>query len=178
VFAKKLLNRLIYGVIAIQTLLLLIDGFPIGLSALSIASHVIYAQNLRRFPIVKLTDPLFLLSCGTCPSQLPPATNHAAATSILTKHSSRNRKPLPLVPPLQRALDLAKLILQLPLRPPRYPLLHRNRLLLRPLCVACAVRAVRLAERGRERAAIHGLRVRHWRRQQLHFVWHGAERVC
>ncbi|KAF3034677.1 erv26 super protein [Didymella heteroderae] len=63
VFAKKLLTRLIYGVIAIQTLLLLVDGFPIGLSALSIASHVIYAQNLRRFPIVKLTDPLFLLSC-------------------------------------------------------------------------------------------------------------------
>jgi len=64
VFAKKLLNRLIYGVIGVQTLLLLVDGFPIALSALSIASHVIYAQNLRRFPIVKLTDPLFLLSCG------------------------------------------------------------------------------------------------------------------
>lgn len=63
-FAKKLLNRLIYGVIGVQTLLLLVDGFPIALSALSIASHVIYAQNLRRFPIVKLTDPLFLLSCG------------------------------------------------------------------------------------------------------------------
>lgn len=66
VFAKKLLNRLIYGVIGLQTLLLLVDGFPIGLSALSIVSHVIYAQNLRRFPIVKLTDPLFLLSCGMC----------------------------------------------------------------------------------------------------------------
>ncbi|KAF1929507.1 DUF396-domain-containing protein [Didymella exigua CBS 183.55] len=63
VFAKKLLNRLIYGVIAIQTLLLLVDGFPVSLSALSIVSHVVYAQNLRRFPIVKLTDPLFLLSC-------------------------------------------------------------------------------------------------------------------
>ncbi|PVH95337.1 DUF396-domain-containing protein [Periconia macrospinosa] len=35
-----------------------------GLSALSVVSHFIYAQNLRRFPIVKLTDPLFLLSCG------------------------------------------------------------------------------------------------------------------
>ncbi|KAJ4984493.1 transmembrane adaptor Erv26 [Stagonosporopsis vannaccii] len=64
VFAKKLLTRLIYGVVAIQTLLFLVDGFPIGLSVLSIVSHVIYAQNLRRFPIVKLTDPLFLLSCG------------------------------------------------------------------------------------------------------------------
>lgn len=65
VFAKKLLTRLIYGVVSIQLLLLLVDGFPIGLSVLSVVSHVIYAQNLRRFPIVKLTDPLFLISCGT-----------------------------------------------------------------------------------------------------------------
>ena len=72
VFAKKLLTRLIYGVIGIQILLLLVDGFSISLSALSIVSHVIYAQNLRRFPIVKLSDPLFLLSCGTS-----PISNHA-----------------------------------------------------------------------------------------------------
>jgi type IV secretory pathway TrbD component len=65
VFAKKLLYQLIYGVVGLQVLLLIVDGFPIGLSALSVVSHVIYAQNLRRFPIVKLTDPLFLLSCGT-----------------------------------------------------------------------------------------------------------------
>ncbi|KAF2832074.1 DUF396-domain-containing protein [Ophiobolus disseminans] len=64
VFAKKLLYQLIYGVVGLQVLLLLVDGFPIGLSALSIVSHVIYAQNLRKFPIVKLTDPLFLLSCA------------------------------------------------------------------------------------------------------------------
>ncbi|CAO2648921.1 Nn.00g098700.m01.CDS01 [Neocucurbitaria sp. VM-36] len=64
VFAKKLLFRLIYGVVAIQVLLLVVDKFPIGLSALSVVSHVIYAQNLRRFPIVKLTDPLFLVSCA------------------------------------------------------------------------------------------------------------------
>ncbi|EFQ85416.1 hypothetical protein PTNB73_03236 [Pyrenophora teres f. teres] len=64
VFAKKLLYRLIYGVVAIQILLLFVDKFPIGLSALSVVSHGIYAQNLRRFPVVKLTDPLFLLSCA------------------------------------------------------------------------------------------------------------------
>ncbi|KAF2876459.1 transmembrane adaptor Erv26 [Massariosphaeria phaeospora] len=64
VLAKKLLTRLIFGIIGLQLLLLLVDGFPVGLSALSIVSHVIYAQNLRRFPIVKLTNPLFLLSCG------------------------------------------------------------------------------------------------------------------
>lgn len=64
VFTKKLLSRLIYAVIGIQILLLLADGFPITLSALSIGSHLVYYQNLRRFPIVKLTDPVFLVSCG------------------------------------------------------------------------------------------------------------------
>ncbi|KAF2842642.1 DUF396-domain-containing protein [Patellaria atrata CBS 101060] len=64
VFAKKLLTRMIYAVIAVQALLWLFDGFPITLSALSVFSHIIYAQNLRRFPVVKLTDPLFILSCA------------------------------------------------------------------------------------------------------------------
>ncbi|KAF2790727.1 DUF396-domain-containing protein [Melanomma pulvis-pyrius CBS 109.77] len=64
VLAKRLLTQLIYGIIGLQVLLLVVDGFPLALSGLSIVSHVIYAQNLRRFPIVKLTDPLFLLSCG------------------------------------------------------------------------------------------------------------------
>nr|POE82702.1 protein svp26 [Quercus suber] len=40
-----------------------VDRLPIALSALSIASHAVYYQNLRRFPVVKLTDPIFLLSC-------------------------------------------------------------------------------------------------------------------
>lgn len=71
VLAKKLLMQLIYGVVAIQVLLLAVDGFPLALSALSVGSHVIYAQNLRRFPIVKLTDPLFLISCGRCLPNLP-----------------------------------------------------------------------------------------------------------
>ncbi len=64
VFAKKLLSRLIYSIIAIQILLLVIDRFPTLLSLLSIASHAVYAGNLRYFPIVKLTDPIFMLSCG------------------------------------------------------------------------------------------------------------------
>lgn len=64
VFTKNLLSRLIYAVIAIQVLLPLVDKFPWGLSALSIVSHIVYAQNLRRFPVVKLTDPIFLVSCG------------------------------------------------------------------------------------------------------------------
>lgn len=62
--AKKTLTRMIYVVIAFQFLLALIDKFPWMLSALSIGSHVVYMQNLRRFPVVKLTDPVFLLSCA------------------------------------------------------------------------------------------------------------------
>lgn len=68
VFTKKLLSRLIYIVIGIQVLLALFDKFPWSLSALGITSHIVYAQNLRRFPVVKLTDPVFLISCGMCNS--------------------------------------------------------------------------------------------------------------
>ncbi|KAH9827196.1 Protein SVP26 [Teratosphaeria destructans] len=63
VAAKKVLTRLIYAIIAAQVLLALVDKLPWTLSALSIASHVVYLQNLRRFPIVKLTDPVFIASC-------------------------------------------------------------------------------------------------------------------
>jgi hypothetical protein len=63
VLSKKLLSRLIYTIIAIQILLAAVDRFPLTLSAFSIASHVLYSLNLRRFPVVKLTDPIFLASC-------------------------------------------------------------------------------------------------------------------
>jgi hypothetical protein len=64
VLAKKLLTRLIYVIVAFQVLLVVFDKFPLGLSALAVVSHAVYHQNLRRFPIVKLTDPVFLSSCG------------------------------------------------------------------------------------------------------------------
>ena len=63
VFARRLLSRLIYSIIAVQVLLVLFDGFPVLLSLLSVVSHLVYASNLRRFPFVKLSDPLFILSC-------------------------------------------------------------------------------------------------------------------
>jgi len=65
VIAKKLLTRLIYSVVVLQFLLMLFDGFPFMLSLLSIGSHIVYLWNMRRFPVVKLSDPLFLISCGT-----------------------------------------------------------------------------------------------------------------
>ncbi|KFY63514.1 hypothetical protein V496_03910 [Pseudogymnoascus sp. VKM F-4515 (FW-2607)] len=63
VIAKRLLTRMIYAVIAIQTLLVLVDGFPKVLSLIGIVSHAVYLGNMRRFPVVKLSDPLFLSSC-------------------------------------------------------------------------------------------------------------------
>ncbi len=63
VLSARLLRNLVYTIIGMQTLLWLVDGFPFYLTALGIASHAIYASNLRHFPIVKLGDPLFILSC-------------------------------------------------------------------------------------------------------------------
>ncbi|EFE32090.1 uncharacterized protein ARB_00981 [Trichophyton benhamiae CBS 112371] len=63
VLARRLLTRLIYTIITVHALLWLIDGFPFYLTVLSIFSHIVYAGNLRRFPIVKLSDPIFLSSC-------------------------------------------------------------------------------------------------------------------
>ncbi|OXV07964.1 hypothetical protein Egran_04274 [Elaphomyces granulatus] len=63
VWTRRLLTRVIYGVIAVQLLLWLLDSFPLSLSLLSIVSHLVYATNLRRFPFVKLSDPVFILSC-------------------------------------------------------------------------------------------------------------------
>lgn len=62
--AKRLLTKLIYSIMGLQLLLCIADGFPLGLTLLGIFSHFIYLGNMRRFPFVKLTDPLFLVSCG------------------------------------------------------------------------------------------------------------------
>ncbi|GAP85905.1 putative transmembrane adaptor Erv26 [Rosellinia necatrix] len=63
VIAKRLLARLIYLIIGLQLLLWVVDGLPWLLTLLGVASHVVYLGNMRRFPFVRLTDPLFLTSC-------------------------------------------------------------------------------------------------------------------
>ncbi|CZS94277.1 related to transmembrane protein Tex-261 [Rhynchosporium agropyri] len=89
VVAKRLLTRLIYGIIGIHTLLTLVDGFPIMLSLLSISSHIVYLGNMRRFPIVKLSDPLFLLSCVLVLLNHYVWFNHFSFSSLVTKPASR-----------------------------------------------------------------------------------------
>lgn len=64
VIAKRFLTKLIYSIMALQLLLCLVDRLPFLPTALGIFSHFIYLGNMRRFPFVKLTDPLFLASCG------------------------------------------------------------------------------------------------------------------
>jgi hypothetical protein len=65
VIAKKFLQRLIYGVIGAHVFLWIVDGFPFWSTMLGIFAHVIYLGNMRRFPVVKLSDPLFISSCRT-----------------------------------------------------------------------------------------------------------------
>lgn len=63
VVTKRILIKLIYGIIAVHVLLILFDGFPFWLTSFSISAHVLYLQALKRFPFIQITDGLFLGSC-------------------------------------------------------------------------------------------------------------------
>ncbi|KAK4156640.1 transmembrane adaptor Erv26 [Chaetomidium leptoderma] len=63
VIAKRFLTKLIYATMVLQLFLCVVDRFPFLPTALGILSHFVYLGNMRRFPFVKLTDPLFLASC-------------------------------------------------------------------------------------------------------------------
>ncbi|KAK3938773.1 transmembrane adaptor Erv26 [Diplogelasinospora grovesii] len=63
VIAKRFLTKLIYFIIGLQLLLCVVDRFPLLSTLLGIGSHVVYLGNMRRFPYVRLTDPLFITSC-------------------------------------------------------------------------------------------------------------------
>lgn len=72
VIAKKFLSKLIYSIMVLQLLLCIVDRFPVLLTLLGIFSHFIYLGNMRRFPFVQLSDPLFVASCGKIYSIRPP----------------------------------------------------------------------------------------------------------
>jgi hypothetical protein len=63
VVAKRLLTRLIYFIMGLMILLWIVDGFPFWQTLLGIGSHAVYLGNMRRFPFVRMSDPLFLASC-------------------------------------------------------------------------------------------------------------------
>ncbi|PHH70479.1 hypothetical protein CDD80_5994 [Ophiocordyceps camponoti-rufipedis] len=62
VIAKRLLTRLIYSIVGLQIVLWLVDGFPFWATVLGIFAHVVYLANLRRFPFVQVTSPVFALA--------------------------------------------------------------------------------------------------------------------
>lgn len=62
VYAKKILTKLVFGIIGTFVLLMFIDGLPIKLCLLSIFSHVIYYKNLDKFPLINLKNMYFILS--------------------------------------------------------------------------------------------------------------------
>lgn len=88
VMAKRFLTRLIYSIVGLQLVLCLIDGFPFWQTALGIFSHVVYLGNMRRFPYVQLSDPLFILSCGRPIIPPPPLSCiRACADASATRQS-------------------------------------------------------------------------------------------
>ena len=92
VLTRRILTRLIYAIIGIQALLGLVDRFPLWLSALSITSHVVYLGNLRHFPIVKLSDPVFILSCGRLFVFFPDSVCSHALMVSEDERSARSEK--------------------------------------------------------------------------------------
>ncbi|KAK9449241.1 transmembrane adaptor Erv26 [Limtongia smithiae] len=62
-FTQRLLEKLIYGIIGVHVLLLLFDHFPFWLTVFSIATQVVYYQNLKQFPFIQLSSGTFIASC-------------------------------------------------------------------------------------------------------------------
>lgn len=87
VMAKRFLTRLVYFVIATLSLLCLVDGFPLSLTLLAIFSHAVYLANMRRFPYVTLSDPLFISSGG----------QYTLLATAKTKNNPLTPPPLPVL---------------------------------------------------------------------------------
>ncbi|KAK9382443.1 transmembrane adaptor Erv26 [Kockiozyma suomiensis] len=62
-FTKRLLEKLILGIVVIHILLLLFDHFPFWLTVFSIATQFVYYQNLKQFPFIQLSSSTFIASC-------------------------------------------------------------------------------------------------------------------
>lgn len=60
---RRFLTRAIYTIVAALVLLLIFDKFPVKLTLFAIVSHVLYYQNLKKFPFIQLSSVTFLLSC-------------------------------------------------------------------------------------------------------------------
>lgn len=61
--AKRILRRMIQGIMVVYILLWLFDGFPWKQTVFSLVSYAVYMLNLLDFPYVELSSPIFLLLC-------------------------------------------------------------------------------------------------------------------
>ncbi|VEU21448.1 DEKNAAC102730, partial [Brettanomyces naardenensis] len=89
-FTRRFLSRTILILSVLLVLLWLFDGFPWKLILFSLFSYYVYSLNLRQFPNVNLTGPIFISTC------LLAILNHY----IWFRHFSN-----PYIPPLQERLD-------------------------------------------------------------------------
>jgi len=64
VIAKRFITRMVYFIMVVMVLLCAVDRFPVLHTLVGVASHAVYLGNMRRFPFIKWSDPLFLVSCG------------------------------------------------------------------------------------------------------------------
>ncbi|GMM31066.1 Svp26 protein [Martiniozyma asiatica (nom. inval.)] len=62
-FTRRALKRTILAVVIVIISLWIFDGFPFWLSLFSIFSHYVYHLNLRKFPQVEATNPIFIATC-------------------------------------------------------------------------------------------------------------------
>lgn len=139
--------------ILFQALLLLIDGFPATITLLGIASHVIYLQNMRRFPVVKLSDPLFILSCGKLSR---PNYLSTQAQKLIGHGSTGSSQSLRMLLPLLRVGSKIRSIIpsiHFPDHTFQHPDVHRDSLLLRSLRLARPIRSFRFLVRERQCAS-------------------------
>ncbi|SMN22717.1 similar to Saccharomyces cerevisiae YHR181W SVP26 Integral membrane protein of the early Golgi apparatus and endoplasmic reticulum, involved in COP II vesicle transport [Maudiozyma saulgeensis] len=60
---RRFLTRTIWVIEILLLLLLIFDKFPIKLTIFAMGSHMLYYQNLKKFPYISLTSITFLSSC-------------------------------------------------------------------------------------------------------------------
>lgn len=63
-FTRRFLSRTLKVLALIISLLWLFDGFPFWQSLLTLVSYYVYNLNLRTFPNVNLTGPIFIATCA------------------------------------------------------------------------------------------------------------------
>lgn len=60
---KRFLSKSILVISSILILLYLFDGFPFKLTLFTLFSNYVYNLNLRKFPNIQLSNPVFVASC-------------------------------------------------------------------------------------------------------------------